>query len=88
MERYYSANGQYLSPSNAAPVLPQRLQQVPMQGSVRYRLSVREASVNSYLVQAVPEGSMAGDVCGSLTINQTGLRGVLNSTRSVAECWR
>jgi len=88
MERYYSANGQYLSPSNAAPVLPHRLQQVPMQGSVRYRLSVREASVNSYLVQAVPEGSMAGDVCGSLTINQTGLRGVLNSTRSVAECWR
>ena len=88
MERYYSANGQYLSPANAAPVLPQRLQQVPTQGSVRYRLSVREASVNSYLVQAVPEGSMAGDVCGSLTINQTGLRGVLNSNRSVAECWR
>jgi type IV pilus assembly protein PilE len=88
MERYYSANGQYLSPATAAPVLPQRLQQVPTQGSVRYRLSVREASVNSYLVQAVPEGSMAGDVCGSLTINQTGLRGVLNSSRSVAECWR
>jgi hypothetical protein len=31
---------------------------------------------------------MAGDVCGSLTINQTGQRGVLNSNLSVAECWR
>ena len=88
MERYYSANGQYLSPANAVPILPQRLQRIPIQGTVRYQLSVREATVNSYLLQAVPEGSMAGDVCGSLTINQTGLRGVLNSTHSVAECWR
>ena len=88
MERYYSANGQYLSPANAVPMLPQRLQRIPLQGTVRYQLSVREATVNSYLLQAVPEGSMAGDVCGNLTINQTGLRGVLNSTNSVSECWR
>ena len=88
MERYYSANGQYLSPANAVPMLPQRLQRIPIQGTVRYQLSVREATVNSYLLQAVPEGSMADDVCGSLTINQTGLRGVLNSTNSVSECWR
>ena len=88
MERYYSANGQYLSPANAVPMLPQRLQRIPLQGTVRYQLSVREATANSYLLQAVPEGSMADDVCGSLTINQTGLRGVLNSTNSVSECWR
>ena len=88
MERYYSANGQYLSPANAVPLLPQRLQGIPSQGTVRYQLSVREATVKSYVLQAVPEGSMAGDICGSLTINQTGLRGVMNSTRSVAECWR
>ena len=88
MERYYSVNGQYLSPANAVPMLPQRLQGIPSQGTVRYQLSVREATANSYLLQAVPEGSMADDVCGSLTINQTGLRGVLNSTNSVSECWR
>ena len=87
MERYYSANGQYLSPANALPLLPQRLQGIPSQGTVRYQLSVREATLNSYVLQAVPEGSMARDVCGILTINQAGLRGV-NSTRSVAECWR
>ena len=87
MERFYSANGQYLSPANAAPVLPQRLQGTPSQGTVRYQLSVSEATLNSYVLQAVPVGSMTGDVCGSLTINQAGLRGV-SSTRSVAECWR
>jgi type IV pilus assembly protein PilE len=48
---------------------------------------VSEATLNSYVLQAVPKGSMTGDVCGSLTINQAGLRGV-SSTRSVAECWR
>ena len=87
MERYYSANGQYLSPANAVPSLPQRLQGIPSQGTVRYQLSVSEATLNSYVLQAVPKGSMTGDVCGSLTINQAGLRGV-SSTRSVAECWR
>ena len=88
MERYYSANGQYLSPANAVPLLPQRLQGIPSQGTVRYQLSVREATLNSYVLQAVPVGSMDRDVCGSLTINQAGLRGVLKGTRSVAECWR
>ena len=88
MERYYSANGQYLSPANAVPWLPQRLQGIPSQGTVRYQLSVSEATLNSYVLQAVPKGSMTGDVCGSLTINQAGLRGVLKGTRSVAECWR
>jgi type IV pilus assembly protein PilE len=88
MERYYSANGQYLSPANAVPWLPQRLQGIPSQGTVRYQLSVSEATLNSYVLQAVPKGSMTGDVCGSLTINQAGLRGVLEGTRSVAECWR
>jgi type IV pilus assembly protein PilE len=88
MGRYYSANGQYLSPANAVPMLPQRLQRIPIQGTVRYQLSVREATLNTYQLQSVPEGSMAGDVCGNLTINQTGLRGVLNSTNSVSECWR
>ena len=88
MERYYSANGQYLSPANAVPLLPQRLQGIPSQGNVRYQLSVLEATLNSYVLQALPKGSMADDVCGGLTINQAGLRGVLNLTRSVAECWR
>jgi hypothetical protein len=31
---------------------------------------------------------MAGDICGSFTLNQTGQRGLADSSASVAECWR
>jgi type IV pilus assembly protein PilE len=88
MERYYSVHGRYITSSEATPLLPQRLQSVPAQGAVRYRLSVREAAVNAYLLQAEPVATMAGDACGKLTLTQTGQRGLEDSALSVAECWR
>ena len=88
MERYYSANGRYNSSAGGLPVLPARLQDVPTAVAARYRLSVSSATVNSYVLQAEPVGMMAGDVCGSFTLNQAGQRGLAGSTSSVAECWR
>ena len=88
MERYYSANGRYISSAGSWPVLPERLQNVPTAATARYRLSVGSAAVNSYELQAEPVGTMAGDICGKLTLNQTGQRGLVDSTSSVAECWR
>jgi type IV pilus assembly protein PilE len=88
MERYYSANGRYISSAGSLPVLPARLQDVPTAADARYRLSVNAATVNSYVLQAEPVGTMAGDICGSFTLNQTGQRGLADSSASVAECWR
>jgi type IV pilus assembly protein PilE len=88
MERYYSANGRYISSAGSLPVLPARLQGVPTAAAARYRLSVDSATVNSYELQAEPVGTMAGDICGILTLNQTGQRGLAGSTSSSAECWR
>ena len=88
MERYYSANGRYSSSSGILPVLPARLQDVPTAAAARYRLSVSSATVHSYVLQAEPVGTMSGDSCGTLTLNQTGQRGLVNSTSSVSECWR
>ena len=88
MERYYSANGRYLSNAGTVPVRPLRLQGVPSAGEARYRLSVSSATANAYVLQAEPVGTMAGDICGALTLNQTGLRGVTGSALSAAECWR
>jgi type IV pilus assembly protein PilE len=88
MERYYSANGRYVSSAGSLPVLPARLQDVPTGAAARYRLSVSSATVNSYVLQAEPVGTMAGDICGKLTLNQTGQRGLADSTSSAAECWR
>ena len=88
MERYYSATGRYNSSTGTSPVLPARLQDVPTATAARYRLSVGSATVNSYVLQAEPVGTMAGDMCGSFTLNQAGQRGLAGSTASVAECWR
>jgi len=88
MERYYSANGRYISSAGSLPVLPERLQNVPTAAAARYRLSVGSATVNSYELQAEPVGTMAGDLCGSFTLKQTGQRGLADSSASVAECWR
>ena len=88
MERYYSANGRYISSAGNLPALPARLQDVPTATAARYRLSVGSATVNSYVLQAEPVGTMAGDICGSFTLNQTGQRGLADSSASVTECWR
>ena len=88
MERYYSANGRYNSSAGSLPVLPARLQDVPTATAARYRLSVGSATVNAYVLQADPVGTMAGDMCGSFTLNHAGQRGLAGSTSSVAECWR
>jgi type IV pilus assembly protein PilE len=88
MERYYSANGRYTGSAGSLPVLPARLQDVPTATAARYRLSLGSAAVNAYVLQAEPVGTMAGDVCGTLTLNQTGQRGLADSAASVAECWR
>jgi len=61
--------------------------QSPRTGTARYTIqfSADTPTRNTYTLEAVPEGSMAGDTCGTLTLTQTGVRG---AEGSVAECWR
>ena len=61
--------------------------QSPRTGTARYAIqfSADTPTRNTYTLEAVPEGSMAGDACGTLTLTQTGIRG---SDGIVAECWQ
>lgn len=91
MERYYTAFGRYslLAASGAtasAPALPVRLQNIPAVNT-RYVVSVTQVSVNSYVLSAVPMGSMANDKCGSLTLSHAAVRGTTSSL-AVGDCWR
>jgi type IV pilus assembly protein PilE len=91
MERYYSAHGRYdgsAQEPGKPPELPLRLQGVPAGADQRYQLQLVSASVNAYELRAEPVGSMAGDKCGTLTLNQAGLRGLADSDLSVTDCWR
>lgn len=87
MERHYTANGTYLTAANAAPILPFTV--APKDGTDRnYDLSfVGEPTASGYTLQAVPRGSMAGDACGTLTLNNTGAKGQAAGA-TLGACWR
>jgi len=91
MERYYSVQGRYDGTAEVPgkkPDLPLRLQGTPVGSDLRYELKLEAATVNSYQLTAQPVGAMASDTCGTLTLNQTGLKGLSGSDLNVADCWR
>jgi type IV pilus assembly protein PilE len=91
MERYYTAQGRYNGTTETPgkkPDLPSRLQGIPANSDLLYLLKLEMVTVNSYELTAQPVGVMAGDKCGTLTVDQTGLKGLTDSDLSVAECWR
>ena len=88
MERYYTANGRYLTSTNAAPTLP--FTEAPKDGASKsYDLAFAASSptANSYTLQATPKNSMAGDKCGTLTLTNTGAKGQAVGA-TMADCWR
>jgi len=91
MERYYSAHGRYDGTAEIPgkpPDLPLRLQGIPNGPDQRYQLKLASVKVNSYELKAEAVGSMVNDKCGTLTLNQAGLKGLTGSDLSPADCWR
>ena len=88
MERWQALQGRYTTDSGAAPALPPRLQKVPAEGAVRYQLSLASVDAAGYVLRAEPQGVMADDACGSLTLSSTGVRGRTGTALSVQQCWQ
>ncbi len=59
--------------------------QSPKTGEARYNISFNALASQSYTLQAVPTGIMAGDACGTLTLTHTGIQG---AGGNVADCWQ
>lgn len=77
LERYYTSQGSYVGAS-----LP--YQHSPRNGPVRYRLGFAEEPESArFTLMAEPQGSMAGDNCGTLTLASSGLRGAAEE-----RCWQ
>jgi len=86
-EQFYSANNSYSS--NASPLSnPPVAALISLNGL--YRVSVAACAdgniKNCFLATANPQSRQTEDVCISLTISNTGLKGA--SGASVVECWR
>lgn len=92
MERFFSQNNQYdasIGPDTRANtaddvtvVLPNT--QSPKTGTAQYNISLQAVDNASFVLRAVPTGTMAGDTCGTLTLSNTGLQG---AGGSIANCW-
>lgn len=92
MERFYSQNSQYDASAGAdarpntaddiAVVLP--VTQSPRTGTAQYNISLQAVANDTFVLRAVPTDSMAADVCGTLTLSNTGLQG---AGGDVASCW-
>ncbi len=93
MERHYIQNNSYLgaavagantgSPAVFSDVAPLG------GGTAIYELSISTASHSSYTLMATPIGRQVSDKCGSLTLNELGIKGINNSGIGVTvkDCW-
>jgi type IV pilus assembly protein PilE len=103
MERLYTTNNCYhrgadTTCTNAAVTTAVPFAQAPKTGTANYTVSfpAGQPTANTFTLQAVPTGSMTGDPCGTLTIDQTGALGTTGDfngdgtagdANDVAQCW-
>ena len=92
MKRFYASNDSYSADrSGADSTLPARLRVSPPEAAVDtqlYDITISAKTGTSFTLSATPANSMTGDKCGTFTIDQTGLKGVVNNTETRDACWR
>lgn len=93
MERHYSINNSYLGAAagggntGAPTVFPINC---PVDGgTATYDLTISAATASTFTVSAAPIGSQADDRCGTLTLNNRGVKGVTGADGGVTwqDCW-
>jgi len=92
MERHFTVTGSYLnagtSPHLGAPTVFATT--CPVDGSTpTYNLTISAATASTYTIQAAPIGPQADDKCGTLTLSNTGLKGVTGADTGITwqQCW-
>lgn len=81
MERFRTENGTYVGAALPAPLL-----QSPPTGTSRYTIAVGGLTATTYVLTATPVGTMAGDVCGNLVLNNLGQR-TRTGAAPLELCW-
>jgi type IV pilus assembly protein PilE len=55
------------------------------------QFSTGQPTRNTFTLEAVPAGAMAGDACGTLTLNHLGVKNIkdkpVSSTKTADDCW-
>jgi len=84
MERYYTVNNTY--PSAGTTGIYAATSPVDG-GTAYYNLSISASTSSAYQIQAAPTGAQATDKCGTLTLDQTGVRGFNGTGMTHLDCW-
>lgn len=72
------------SAGNAVSTASLPYQQTPVNGgAATYAITLSSISASAYTLTATPAGSMNGDACGNLTLNNLGVKGAIDPTT----CW-
>lgn len=90
MERNYTISGRYDRKSNGTNITSSDLPvtSTPQDGTVAfYTLSLANVTASTYTLQAAPQNAQASDTdCGTLNINQLGVKGISGSG-TASRCW-
>lgn len=84
MERFYSKNYTYVGATAGTGASDTVYSVAPRSGTKTYDISIVSQSATGYTLAAAPVDS--GDMCGSMTINNAGVKTTGGST--VEDCWR
>jgi type IV pilus assembly protein PilE len=79
LERFRTVNNTY-----AGIALP--FNQSPRAGTSHYALTVSGNTANAFLLTATPAGAQADDRCGTLTVNQAGVK-TESGSADYDDCW-
>lgn len=85
MQRYYASKNTF-----SEAVLPERLARSPSEGVAIYGIEIAGSDDTSFTLKAIPKagGSMAGDACGTMTLNHADQRGdALGGRDGQRKCW-
>lgn len=90
MERHFTETNSYLgagttSGNTGAPTIFSTTSPVDG-GTPYYNLTINAATASSYTLNAAPTGAQANDQCGTLSLTQTGARGI-STALPVTDCW-
>ena len=93
MERFFTVNNTYLgaaaggADTGAPAIFPTTC---PVDGgAATYNLTIQAATGSTYSLRAAPINQQANDKCGTLTLTNTGLKGVTGAYAGVTwqQCW-
>lgn len=91
MERFYTENGRYdqdRAGNAVTTVVPAALLSSPkVSNDTFYNLTLTNLGRQTFTINAAPATAQVGDVCGTLTLTQAGVKGVSGGTSDADTCW-